>query len=152
LSALADVLGRDLGLRQPALEQQVTQVVEVEAVGLGVRLRPRSARVSAGSARRAAAPAAWSSLDDEAPASRGLKCRLRGLGVKAVEETPEALPVRRANPPVVNLAGLGVERVKRDLLGVDVEPNYDRRRGAPSSSVFHTNAAMTALELSGPTP
>jgi hypothetical protein len=58
---VSDVGGRDPGLGQRPTQQQVTQVVGVGPVGLGPPLGPRSARVSAGSARWARNPAPMTS-------------------------------------------------------------------------------------------
>jgi hypothetical protein len=49
-------------------------------------------------------------LHDEAPTSRRLKRRLHLLAVEPTQETPEVVPIRGANPPALDLAGLGVAR------------------------------------------
>jgi hypothetical protein len=58
---IEQVLGRDIGLRQPTGHQQLTQMPRVAAVGLGPLLVAFSALASAGSARCGSAPTARSS-------------------------------------------------------------------------------------------
>jgi hypothetical protein len=126
---LADVLGRDPGLRQAPLEPQVAQVAGVEAVGLGAPLPPAQAARLGRLGQVGRDAGRLQLLDDEAPAGGGLKRRLHRLAIEPAQEAPEAVPIGRANPPRPDLAGVGVERVEGDLLAVHVEPNYDRHRG-----------------------
>ena len=101
----------------------------VEAVGLGAPLAAaQAARLGRlGQVRDGAGRLQL--LHDEAPTSRRLKRRLHRLAVEPTQETPEAVPIRGANPAAPDLAGLAVERVEGDLLAVHVESNYDRHRG-----------------------
>ena len=101
----------------------------VEAVGLGAPLAAaQAARLGRlGQVRHGAG--GLELFDDEAPTSRRLKRRLHLLAVEPTQETPEAVPIRGANPAGPDLARLGVERVEGDLLAVHVESNYERHRG-----------------------
>ena len=123
---IEQVLGRDVGLRQPAGHQQLAQMPRVAAVGLGALLvalqRARLGRL--GQMRLGADRAQL--LDHEPPPGRGLQRDLELLAGKPRQEPPNAGTVGRHHPRARDLAGLGVQPLRSDLRAVLIQTHHDR--------------------------
>jgi hypothetical protein len=128
---LEDVFGRDPGLRQPPLEQQVAQMAGVALIGLGSPLRAaRRRRVGRlGQLNRDAG--ALELLDDEAPAGGRLHRSLDVLTRPAAQERAQGRAIGRRDPPSRHLPGRGVHGVVGDLCAMHVEPDNNGQAGPP---------------------
>jgi len=69
-------------------------------------------------------------LADKQPAGARLNRHVDLLAGEAANPAADRF-TRRRDPPTAQLARLGVERIKRDLVSVHVESGYDRHQGPP---------------------
>src|SRR5204863_2262002 len=147
-----DVGGRDPRLRDGPGAQELAQVAGVELVGFGPLLRaPQRGRVG-GLGQVGLDPGGLKFLDHEPPPGAALDCERGRLTVELLKPLTELDSRRRADLAAVNLAGLGLHVVERDLLSVHVEPTYDRHSGPPRAPVLLAHRSLLRLTPRGPPP
>jgi hypothetical protein len=144
---IEQVVGRDPRLGQPADHQQLAQVAGVGAVGLGALLVAPACRRLGRLGEMHLRADRPQLLDDEPPAGRGFQRRLEPLAGERGEEPTNVHAVSRRDAGPLDLAGLGVDPLGRDLRTVLIESYYDRHHGASSSSTVSYLRASCAPEL-----
>lgn len=122
---LEDVVGRDPGLGQSPLDQELGHVL---AVGV-VRLRPTLGAATDGDlggiTEVGRAPGRLELLHHEPPAGGSLQGKV-GVEVRELSQPlPERLPGCRDNPSPMDLAGLDILPPVRDLPAMQVQGTYD---------------------------
>src|SRR3954468_11898454 len=124
----------DPRLRDPPLREQLPQQPAVGAIGLGPALgpAPRGGFRRLGDMRLDPRPQQL--LDHIAPPGAPLQ---REGHVRAAGETaqpgPQALPVRRRDPPRGDLSAVGVHVVERQLLAMNIDPTHNRHQDLPGT-------------------
>src|SRR6516165_9102619 len=92
---------------------------------LARRFDPRSAAVSAGSARCATQPHLGELFRHKAPSGRGLQGEVGVETLEGYEEFSDRLPDSRHDAASLDLASLGIQPFVRDLLPMHVECTYN---------------------------
>jgi hypothetical protein len=120
------VIGGDVGLRQPPGHQQLTQVPRVRAIGLRALLvaleRARLGRL--GQVRLSADRDEF--LDHEPPARRGFQSHLEMPALKPGKEPPHATSIGGNHARARHLTSLRVQPLRSDLRAVLIKPHHDR--------------------------
>ena len=111
---------------------------------------PRNAGRVGGLGQVGLDPGGLKFLDHEPPPGAALDCERGRLTVELLKPPAELDSRRRTDLAAVNLAGLGLHMVERDLLSVHVKPTYDRHSGPPRAPVLLAHRSLLRLTPRGP--
>ena len=136
--------GRDPRLRQPADQQQLTQMPGVSPVGLRTLATAlQTARLNhLGQVHLGADPLEL--LDQEPPARRRLQRNLEPLAPEPSQELPDPGAIRRRDPRARDLARDRVDPLRRDLRTMLIDPHHQRHATTTPSTAQPSSTRRAA--------